>query len=121
MPVAQSRRAFSTTAAGMRAVTTSNPARRHVAEHLPLRAHEDDAVPGRVALVPFHLVVWHRDAGTDRDVGDRAMAGGDRDVVVALVLERIRSIGGGLAAAGYMRIVGLHQGLEPLGHVCRVR
>ena len=38
-------------------VRSSDTSRRHVAIHLSLGANENDAVAGRIARVPFHLVI----------------------------------------------------------------
>jgi len=66
----------------------SSPAGRDVAIERAGGANKDDAVPGRVALVPLHLRVGHTDA---RPVGDQAFAvGDDGNVVIARHLERVR-------------------------------
>jgi hypothetical protein len=77
-----------------------------------LGTQEDDAVPGRIAGVPFHLGIGH---GNSRPLRDRALAvGHDGDAVVAVGLEHIGLERIGLPAAADGRIVGLHQGLESL-------
>src|SRR4029077_13479876 len=75
----------------------SHPAGGDVAIDLPLDTDEDDAVPGRVSLVPFHLVVGH---GDFRPVRYIALAvRDDRDVAAAADLEDVGFVGVGLAAA----------------------
>src|SRR5262249_33856422 len=91
------------------------PARRHVAIHLPLRPDEDDAVPGGIACVPFHLLVGHRDA---RAVQNYALAvGDDRDIAVALGFEVVGLEGVRLAATGDAWMVRLLERLKPSTHI----
>src|SRR3954463_8372896 len=95
----------------------SHPAGGDVAIDLPLDADEDDAVPGRVTLVPFHLVVGH---GDFRSVRYIALAvRDDRDVAAAVDLEDVGFVGVGLAAARNSGVVGLSQPLKPPSHVRR--
>jgi hypothetical protein len=83
-----------------------------VAVDLSVRADEDDAVTGRIAVIPFHLVIGDGNLGT---VGDHSLTiGDDGDVVVALNLvcigfERVR-----LPATGHPRVIRLHELLVPL-------
>src|SRR5215471_19808849 len=89
----------------------SEPARRHVAIHLPARPDEDDAVPGRIASVPFHLWIGNRDARAARN---HALAvGDDRNIMVALDFEAVGLEGVRLAAAGQPGVVRLLERLEP--------
>src|SRR5207342_115093 len=89
----------------------SRPAGRDVAINLATVPDEDDAVTGRVALVPFHLRVGH---GNPRAILDHPLAvGDDGNVVIALDLEDVRLEGIRLAAARNPRMVGLPEALEP--------
>src|ERR1700730_8966697 len=83
-----------------------------VAVDLALAADEDDSVPGRIAGVPFHLLVRDREPGP---AGEDALAvGDDGDVVIALDLKRVGLERVRLTATADVGIVGLHQRLEPL-------
>ena len=46
----------------------SDPAGLHVAEHVFVAAEKDDAVTGRIRLIPFQLVVGDLDLSPDIDV-----------------------------------------------------
>src|SRR4051794_13132388 len=95
----------------------SHPAGGDVTIDLPLDTDEDDAVPGRVSLVPFHLVVGH---GDFCPVGYLALAvRDDCDVAPAVDLEDVGFVGVGLAAAGDSGVVGLPQPLKPPSYVRR--
>src|SRR4051794_4445282 len=65
----------------------SHTSRRHITINLVCWPNEDNAMPRRVSLIPFHFGVWH---GYPRSIGNISFAvGDDRNVVVALHLERI--------------------------------
>jgi hypothetical protein len=94
---------------------SSHPSRRNVAVDLALVPNEDDAVLGGVPFVPFHLGV--RD-GNACPVGDYPLSiCDDGNVVVAFAVEVIRLERIGLAAATHVRVVRLHEALEPLADI----
>src|SRR6516225_8699918 len=68
-----------------------------VAIDLALVADEDDAVAGRIAAVPFHLLVRHIDPRAARQ--DAFAVGDDGYIVIAFDLEIIGLERIGLAAA----------------------
>src|SRR5262249_12594799 len=100
----------------------SHAAWRDIAKHLPTAADEDDAMARRVSGIPFYLVVGHQDSFTDLAVRAVKWAIGsivrdDRDILAVAHLECIGPIRVGLAAAGEMRIIRLHQRLKPLPYI----
>src|SRR4051795_8932801 len=65
----------------------SHAAGGDIAIDLPLDADEDDAVPGGISLVPFHLVIGH---GDFRPVRNLALAvRDDRNIMAAIDFEDV--------------------------------
>jgi len=74
-------------------------------------------MPGRVAGVPFHLGVGHRNAHAAGE--DASAVGDDRDEMITFDLETVGLVGVSLATAGNARVVGLLERLEPLTDIFR--
>ena len=92
----------------------SDAAGRHVTEDLAIRSDEDDAVTGRISLVSFHLLIRHRNPRPVRN--DSFAVGNDSHVLIARNFKIVSLEGIRLPTAGLIRIVGLHEALEPLPH-----
>jgi hypothetical protein len=89
--------------------------RRHVTEDPAVSADEDDTVSGRVAFIPFQFLIWDRNS---RPVWDDTLAVcDDGDVLLTANVEAVSFKGIGFSAARHMRIVRLHQFLEPLPQI----
>jgi len=93
--------------------------RRHVAKDLVAIADEDNAVPGRIATVPFDLGIGNGKALSVFDVTAPewdvvACVSDDGDILVALPLIAVGPISICHPAAGQVWLVWSHQPTEPL-------